>query len=63
MSQSIMLDKAKDFAVNVVNVCKDIKAMANEMHLLKVSNFWGAFHSTCFFYKKTASFEAVLSIY
>lgn len=30
MAQSIMLDKAKDFAVNVVNVCKDIKATTKE---------------------------------
>ena len=30
MAQSIMLDKAKDFAVNIVNICKAIKADKKE---------------------------------
>ena len=30
MSESIMLDKAKDFAVEIVNVCKRIKEMKRE---------------------------------
>ena len=30
MAQSIMLDKAKDFAVNIVNICKAIKAEKKE---------------------------------
>ena len=30
MAQSIMLDKAKDFAVNIVNICKIIKAGKKE---------------------------------
>lgn len=25
MAESIMLDKAKDFAVEIINMCKDIK--------------------------------------
>ena len=30
MAQSIMLDKAKNFAVNIVNICKTIKAEKKE---------------------------------
>ena len=30
MAESIMLDKAKDFAVDIVNVCKKIKETAKE---------------------------------
>ena len=30
MPKSIMLDKAKDFAVNIVNICKIIKAEKKE---------------------------------
>jgi len=30
MSESIMLDKAKDFAVNIINLCKSIKETKRE---------------------------------
>ena len=30
MSESIMLEKAKDFAVNIVNLCKHIKETKRE---------------------------------
>ena len=30
MSESIMLDKAKDFAVEIINMCKDIKETKRE---------------------------------
>ena len=30
MSDSIMLDKAKDFAVNIVNLCRNIKEVKRE---------------------------------
>ena len=30
MSESIMLEKAKDFAVEIVNLCRDIKSNQHE---------------------------------
>lgn len=30
MAHSIMLDKSKEFAINVVNICKDIKSKTKE---------------------------------
>ncbi|MBE7060819.1 MAG: four helix bundle protein, partial [Ruminococcaceae bacterium] len=30
MAESIMLDKAKDFAIKIVNTCKDIKTDKKE---------------------------------
>ena len=33
MAESIMLDKAKDFAVEIINICKQIKETKREFNL------------------------------
>ena len=41
MAESIMLDKAKDFAVEIINLCKSIKEtkyITNEEYKLVINN-------------------------
>ena len=40
MAESIMLEKAKDFAVNIVNLCRHIKETKRETTPFGVVSFW-----------------------
>ena len=66
MAESIMLEKAKDFAVNVVNLCKDIKEAKREAvltnQLLRAGTSIGANIHESKYAHGTADFIAKMQI-
>ena len=66
MAESIMLDKAKDFAVEIINVCKNIKETKRESvltnQLIRSGTSVGANIREAFYGHGTADFIAKLQI-